>query len=310
VKYSKEITVGISLVVAAVILILGVRYFRDLPLFGGTYALNTAFDDAGGLQPGSAVRINGVRVGGVDDVKLDSESGRVHVRFHVDGDISIPAGSYATVGGFAALGSPHMTVHLGTPGTEVVPEGGFIPGQPGESIFDMVTDRAPALTNSVEAVLANANSTFENADVLLENANSDVRETLRSFQQAATSLEALIRAQQVEVTETVANLRRFTGDMSAFSTENRDSLALAVRNLNRSLQQLETSLTALEGAASTLDEILVKMNTGEGTFARLVNDPGLYARLDSAAMNLNALLEAIRQDPGRYLRHMSLVDIF
>lgn len=309
-KYSKELTVGVSLVVAAVIMILGVRYFQDLPLFGGTYSLNTSFEDAGGLQPGSAVRINGVRVGGVDEVELDYETNHVRVNFHVDGELSVPEGSYATVGGVAALGSTHMTVHLGPAGSPIVDEGGFIPGRTGGSLFETVTARAPELTSSVESVLANANSTFEDAEVLLENANTDVRQTLHSFQQAATSLEVLIRAQQAEVTETVSNLRNFSGDISTFSAENRDSLQLAVQNLNRSLEQLETSLRVLEGSAATLDEILVKMNSGEGTFARLVNDPGLYARLDSSAMHLNAILEEIRENPGRYLRHMSLVDIF
>lgn len=309
-KFSKELTVGLSLVIAAVIFVLGVRYFEDLPLFGGTYALNTTFEDAGGLQSGSAVRINGVRVGAVDDVELDPETNRVRVGFHVDNDLSVPEGSFATVGGIAALGSVHMSIHLGPLGNQTVGDGGFIPGRTGGNILETMTDRAPELTNTVESVLTNANRTFEDAEVLLENANTDVRQTLLTFQQAASSLEAMIRAQQSEVTATVANLRAFSGDLSEFSDESGDSLSLAVQNLNRSLTQLEASLVVLDNSAQTLDEILTKLNTGDGTFARLVNDPSLYAKLDSSATHLNAILEDIREDPGRYLRHMSVVDLF
>lgn len=309
-RFSKELTVGVSLVVAAVIFVLGVRYFEDLPLFRGTYAINTTFEDAGGLTSGSAVRINGVRVGAVDEVALDSETKRVRVNFHVDGDMSVPEGSYATVGGIAALGSVHMTIHLGPAGNQAVEEGGFIPGRSGGGLLESVTDRAPELASTVESVLTNANQTFEEAEILLGNASGDVQQTLRAFQQAATSLEAMIRAQQAEVSATVSNLRAFSGDLSEFSDESADSLSLAVQRLNQSMVQLETSLAALESSAATLDEILAKINEGDGTMARLVNDPSLYAQLDSSATNLNAILEGIRENPERYLKHMSLVDIF
>lgn len=309
-KFSKELTVGLSLAIAAVIFVLGVRYFEDLPLFRGTYTLNTAFEDAGGLQSGSAVRINGVRVGAVDEIDLDPESSRVRVGFHLDSELSVPDGSYATVGGIAALGSVHMTVHLGPSGNQTVAEGGFIPSREGGNILETMTERAPELTSTVESVLTNANRTFEDAEILLENANTDVQQTLTSFQQAAASLEAVIRAQQADIATTVSNLSAFSGELSGFSEENADTLALAIQRLNRSLAQLELSLTTLETSSRTLDEILVKLNTGDGTFARLVNDPSLYAKLDSSATHLNAILEEMRQNPGRYLRHLSLVDLF
>lgn len=309
-KFSKELTVGLSLVVAAVIFVLGVRYFEDLPLFRGTYSLNTAFEDAGGLQAGSSVQINGVRVGAVDEVDLDPQTKQVRVGFHVENDLAVPEGSYATVGGIAALGSVHMTIHLGPAGNETVNEGAFIPGRSGAGLLESLTERAPQLTTTVESVLTNADQTFEEAEILLQSASGDVQQTLRAFQQAATSLEALIRAQQAEVTATVTNLQAFSGDLSEFSEESGDSLSVAVQQLNRSLAQLEMSLTALESSAETLDQIMTKINMGDGTMARLINDPSLYTKLDSAATNLNLILEGIRQDPGTYLKHMSLVDIF
>jgi phospholipid/cholesterol/gamma-HCH transport system substrate-binding protein len=52
------------------------------------------------------------------------------------------------------------------------------------------------------------------------------------------------------------------------------------------------------------------MNEGEGTIGRLVNDDGLYMKLDSAATEANGLLRDLRDDPSRYLKDMTLVKVF
>ena len=49
-KISNEIKVGLTIIVATVIFILGIRYFEDLPLFDSTYDLVAEFENAGGLM--------------------------------------------------------------------------------------------------------------------------------------------------------------------------------------------------------------------------------------------------------------------
>ncbi len=41
-----------------------------------------------------------------------------------------------------------------------------------------------------------------------------------------------------------------------------------------------------------------------------VDDPSLYTRLDSAAINLNEILSEFKEDPKKYLKHLDLIDIF
>lgn len=309
-KYSKELTVGVSLIVAAVIFVLGVRFLEDVPLFRGTYQLNTTFETVSGLTEGSTVQVNGVRVGAVDKVDLDPSGAHVHVRFHVDRGVRVPEGSYATIAGIAALASIHMNVYLGPPGNPVVPDGGFIPGEDQDDILGMVTERGPELAGKLDQVLTNANQALEGAEVLIGGADRNVQPALLALRQATETLAQTLRAEQQSLRATMSNLETFSADVAGFSDESADSLSEAVRKLNRSMTQLDRSLTTLDQSTRTLDEILVKVNTGDGTLARLVNDPTLYVKMDSTFSTLNTILEDIRQDPGKYLRHMSLVDIF
>lgn len=295
---------------AAVIFILGVRYFEDLPLFRGTYTLNTTFENANGLTDGSSVRVNGVRVGAVNTVELDPRANRVRVRFHVDRAIAVPEGSEASLGGIAALASIHLNVHLGPPTNERVEDDGFIPGRSGGGLLDMVTDRGPQFADQVDEMLVSANNTLEEAEVLFGSANSEVQQTLVAFRRAAVTLESTLRAEQQSLHATLANLHSFSEDMSAFSATSSDTLAMAVEGLNRSMRRLESSLDRLEGTTATLDEILAKVNTGEGTMARLINDPSVYVRLDSTLGAMNRILFEFENDPRKYLQHLRLVDIF
>lgn len=306
-KYSNELKVGVAVAVATLIFIVGVRYFADVPVFGGTYALTTAFDDAGGLLAGNDVRVNGVKVGTVDNVRLDIEARQVAVKLSLDGDVVIPEGSYAEVGGFAAFGSIYIEITLG--GGPPLPEGAMIPGR-STNLLGQLTDRAPELIGEVDTLLGGVGATFGEVQRLLGNPESDLRQTLAALRSAAASVSELLRTERGRISSTLASVDTLTSDLRAFTGENGDSLTQAVQNLNDALSQLDRTLSEVEEVTASLDALATKINEGEGTLGRLVNDPSLYAKLDSAATGVNRILADFEENPGRYLRELRLVDIF
>lgn len=42
----------------------------------------------------------------------------------------------------------------------------------------------------------------------------------------------------------------------------------------------------------------------------MVNDPAVYDNLDELTKELNELVKGINENPGRYLRHMNIIEIF
>ena len=306
-KYSDELKVGITVVVAALIFIFGVRYFADLPIFGGRYALATAFDEAGGLVAGNDVRINGVKVGTVDDVRLNIERRQVAVGMSLDGDVAIPEGSYAEVVGISALGTIYVEITLGD--GPPLPAGATIPGR-GSDLLGQLTDRAPELLGGVDTLIGGAGATFSEVRRLLGNPESDLRQTLAALRSSARTLERILRTEQDQISSVLAGFDTLSTDLAAFTRASGDSLSQAVQHLSSTLNQLDRSLTQLETTTASLDELLAKINEGEGTLGRLVNDPSLYVKLDSAATNINHILENFEENPGRYLRELRLVDIF
>ncbi len=80
--------------------------------------------------------------------------------------------------------------------------------------------------------------------------------------------------------------------------------------LNRVLAGLDRNMTAVESSVTTLDDLLAGLAAGEGTLGLLLNDSTLYVRLDTTLTRVNGVVDDFQRHPGRYLKHLTLVDIF
>ncbi len=309
VKHSKELIVGLSLAAAVVVFVLGVRFLQDVPLFRSTYVLYTHFESAGGLSGGSPVRINGVDVGAVEHVRLDTDN-QVIVRLHLDDSIHIPEGSHAEIGGISALGSNYVVIFLGPPGNPPISDEGYIEGISEQDAFEALTERSVRLTDNVEEALANASVLLEDTGLLIGETGADIRPTLRALREVTDTLAQALREEQESVRHIIGNVEAFSEDLSRLSGTSVDTLVQALHRLDQVTVHLERSLETLESATGNLDEILNKINNGDGTIARLLNDPTLYIRMGSTLGSLESLLQDLQENPRKYLRHMDIVDVF
>lgn len=309
-KYGNELKVGLAIVAAVVIFIFGFRFFRDLPLFRGSYNLNTRLAKSGGLVAGNAVRISGVKVGSVERVALTEDQDAVNVRFRVNEGTTIPQGSHAEATGISALGGISLAITPGPPGNPRVAPGGTVPGRTAPSVVNKLTERAPMIVDRADSLLMTANATLGEAGALFSSPDSDLRQTLAAIRQSTETLNRVLAAQEGRLASVLENAEASSADLRAFTSSNTDSLSLAVSRLNAALGSLNNNLAGLETTTARLDSISARINSGEGTLGRLINDPGLYVRLDSTATRMDAVLEDFQANPERYLEDLTLVDIF
>jgi phospholipid/cholesterol/gamma-HCH transport system substrate-binding protein len=76
----------------------------------GGYELIARFDKVDGLEPGSEVRISGIKVGSVLDQSLDPETYRAEVRFSLREDVRLPADTSAAVVSNGLLGGKYLAL--------------------------------------------------------------------------------------------------------------------------------------------------------------------------------------------------------
>ena len=226
-NYTNELKVGIAIVVSLLIFFLGTRFFEDIPLFKGTYTLNSKFSDARGMITGNAVRISGVKVGSVLDVTLDPSTNDVTIIMRINSDFRVPEGSYAEITGIDALGSVQMVIIPGPHENPALTDGSSIPSKEDVDILASLSAKAPMMINQVDSVLAGLDQTLGYTENMMKP-GGDLQLLLASLKNSALSIELLLRQEGGRLSSVLANVDTLTGELSGLSSSAGDSLARTV----------------------------------------------------------------------------------
>ena len=145
-KKPMETIMGIVVLVGAAFFLFFAYQVSDLQVVKG-YEVTAKFLKVGGLNVGSDVRLNGIKIGTVVAQKLDPENYVAEVVMSLTPDISLPADSTAAIVGDGLIGDKFIKIEPGTAkemlknGDEITKVKDFktIEDMVGEIIF-MVTD--------------------------------------------------------------------------------------------------------------------------------------------------------------------------
>ena len=251
------IIAGLATIIAALFVIAGQKN-----LFGSTYTVNARFGQVAGLQTGASVLYNGIGVGRVDEVRLPSRPGDpILVRMAINEDARplIRQDSRAVIQTDGLVGNVIVSLTGGTLAAATVEEGGFITGQ---DPFDLsqISDR---LFTSV--------SRFDSVTVALTGIITDTRSgegTLGRFLYDDALYDATVATTVAAQTATTRLTDRADVALTTF-TNRADALVLVAEDASRSVEQ-----------------ILAKVNSGDGTVARFLNDDEVYTTFLATASQL------------------------
>ncbi|MEL6614420.1 MAG: MlaD family protein [Bacteroidota bacterium] len=220
-------------------------------LFADTFTVRADFNDVAGLQSGADVFYNGISVGRVSSVQLPSAPGApISVRLAIREDARdlLREDSQAKIETDGLVGNVIVSVSGGTEALPPVQEGGRIQGVDPFALTE-VTDR---LFDSV--------SRFDSVTVALAGIMNDTRGgegTLGKFLYD----DALYN-------ETVLTTQEFRLALGTFA-QRADNLVLIAEDASRGVEQ-----------------ILGKVNTGDGTVARFLNEDDVYTTFLATAEQL------------------------
>ncbi len=89
------------------------------------YALSAAFNSVGGIEIGSDVRLNGIKVGTVTGQRLDPETFQAVLDLSVDPHVQLPTNTTAGIASDGMLGGAHVRLEPGN-AKQYLPAGGRI----------------------------------------------------------------------------------------------------------------------------------------------------------------------------------------
>ena len=338
---TNEIKVALAVLFAIGAIFVGVRFLSGQPLFGAGYEVIAVFDDAQGLTPGAIVRLNGVRVGDVREVRLGPGARQVYVTLGINPGVEIPRGSTIQTSGISALGEVNveLTPPLGAGAGRPLVSGDTIIATSTPDIFDLLAGESNSLTARADTALQGAVNSFTSLDRILTNSGGDIEAVLAQLRFLTQATTTLIQQERERIGRTLgsveqaaanaegtaARVGRNVEDLSVVvgndlvstsrtirgvTEANADSVAAVVTGLNASLRQLDRSLVTLNQLSTRLDTTLAAVNSPDGTLGLLLNDPSLYQNANAAAASLQQILQDFQNDPGRYLKDLDIIRVF
>lgn len=308
-KMSNEVKVGITVLLAFLVAIVGFRFMRDVPIFRQTLEISTTFDRGDGISQGSIVNVNGVKVGSVRSVRLSSDN-RVRILMRLDGQTRIPENSVAQLTSLGIVEGKSIVIRLGD-SNRMAEFGDEIEGVYVESMTEVLGNRGEEIAGDVSESLSELNIFLRQLNATFDDeARTSLDETLLNASRATQQIASILENKQDEIDRAIESGSSMLSQLDTLATDNRARVDSIMTSLEQNIGELENLRTELESATSNLNTILEKINNGDGTLGRLVNDPSVYENIDELTIEIKNLVKGINENPGRYLRHMSIIDVF
>ena len=295
-KFSRELKTGIIVIGGLLLFILGFSFLKSTPIFDNSKVFYAVYNHVGGLQPGTQVSINGLNVGSVSNIQFMGQSGKLLVTFTVNSSFEFSKNSKAELYDTGIIGGKGIQIKPVFDGERTAQSGDTLATDVKPGITDLVQQKLAPLQLKIEGAVTNADSLLMNFnDVLDEATKQSLRHSIQSlntvvvnFEQSTATLNQLLKDNQNKIDSSLTNINTLTGNFASIS----DSLAQA--DLGNTVKNLEASVVNLNG-------ILEKMNNGEGSMGKLVNDKELYDNLNRVSQELTLLLQDFRLNPKRYV---------
>jgi phospholipid/cholesterol/gamma-HCH transport system substrate-binding protein len=286
-RYRREATVGLLLIVAVALFIYGMIWLSGHQVHGGT-VLEVSFTDVSGLKVGDPVRTSGVDVGQVENIRLVSPG---HVAVYLR--LAVPQrprqDASVVVRSLDMFGAHFVDYDPGTPAAPLL------------TSDSLAGQREVDLTQLVEGLTTPGRQTLQNASNFLSPQNAAaLRALLTDARTAVTQLGNSVDAPSREAARAMASLRDLLQQLD--QVVGGDAMAQTMNNMRDATRNLAQVTATLQQTTVALDSILVKVNTGRGSVGRMVNDTTLVTDLHAATSALTDLLTDLKAHPGRYVQ--------
>jgi phospholipid/cholesterol/gamma-HCH transport system substrate-binding protein len=330
-KRGNEFLVGLSVIFAFALVIVGAVWLGEANLGGRDLIKTARFREIGGLNVGAPVTLRGVRVGRIDVIRL-AEGGWVEADLRVKLEADLPPKPVAIAASQSLFGEWRVTVidrtdaasdptliaqldDAARPGGEVWP-GATLPD------FGQLTQQANRIATDVGTLTGRVSGALDSAAI------SDVRRSLRDLREAADRLAEFARRQTGPFNQTVSNLAATSVEVGAASKRVNDLLSRvdratdsgqiteivgAARSASTDLRAASADARALLATfrehqrtlvrvLETSDSVLAKVQSGRGSLGLLTRDSTLYLETTQVLAQMRQLLADIQANPRRYFR--------
>ncbi len=307
---SSAAKVGVFMLIVLAILGYFVLKIEDVQIGHGTGArkVTALFDSVAGLDNKSAVRVAGVRVGKVSNIKLRPD-GKAEVTLDIDPDVVLHPGAVAHVANLGLLGEKYVELDPGPSNAPVIPqEQSVVLHGTQPASMDDITNQVAAIANDVKAITASLRAAtsgpagqqrlvdiVENVRTITEQVRDLIAANRTNVDATVANARVISESLRVEIPRLATSIDRMATQMNGTVGENREDVRHIVENLRTLSADLKTT-------SDNLNAVTAQVRSGEGTVGKLLYSNEAHDRLTAALGSVESGVNELRNTLGRASR--------
>jgi len=269
-KNNLETRLGYFVVLAAFAVVFILEMLGGFDKFRHGRNVSALFNDAHELHIGDRVKMAGVEVGAVDDIKLTDN--KVKVTLKLKKNAAVKTDSTATIKFAGLMGQNFVSIDFGSAGAPAVEDGAVINSAEMADISSIM-QKLDAVAGNVE----NITKTFSGDK--LDNILGPLTDFMKQNSGPLTMTIANIKGITADVADGKGTIGRFIQDPALYNTT------------------MDT-MSNLQVTIANAQQVIAGVNSGEGTIGRLMKDDTLYVQAAGSMTNLNQILQKINGGQG------------
>ncbi|WP_179320186.1 MlaD family protein [Winogradskyella helgolandensis] len=301
-KISREVKTAILVIAGITFCIYLFTFLKGEDLFDNTNTYYTEFD-YNALKMSSPVTIKGNKVGEIDDIKYDFDSGKTRVSFTVTPELKFSKNSTVRLYQDGLMGGNALSI-VEASDNEIAKSGDFIKSEvkPGmistlEKNFSGISEDLGTTLRSSDTLITNLNAlVVDESDDGLKQTIAELNATLKTFKGVGFKANNLLSKNDEKIASVLENFDKTSAE-----------LAILIKDLNDA--NLSNTVKNLDDMILKLNQLVTGLAAGEGSMGKLLTDDALYNNLDNASKELQLLLLDIKLHPARYRRILSKKEI-
>lgn len=299
----REVKIGVFAVAMILAAWAGIRFLKGFDIFGRNTVYYAAYDQIAGVQAASPVQMQGVKIGTVTGITLDPRrSDKVILQLTIKRQYLIPEDSEAKIISSSLMGAKAIEIIYGA-SSAYLEAGDTLRSGRDRDLMDMAGSELDFFKQKFSRIADDLSRTLDNVNLLLEENAANISGTLGNLNSVSGDVAELLETEKEHLHSAVQNLSAFA-DMLGENAPRVDSIVGSLNEVTAQLAEADFARRLSESVA-TLDDLLGRIESGDGSLGLLLNDRALYDSLTMASGNLASLLADLQEYPGRYV-HFSL----
>jgi len=283
-KHLEGAKLGLFIFLGTVLLVVAIFLIGSKDsLFSDSIFIKTYFDNIEGLRTGSAVRLNGLNVGSVSDVRLlDLNQYRVEVTMRISRDVKqfIRLDSEAAIETEGIIGSKIVIITPGSKENAIIEDGGVIMSQTPVNMSQIIAE-----TQSIMGYVKDLTKDF--SEVLGKvNEGEGTMGKLINDDDLYFEVVTIVKSADTALVTMVDRLERMSGFIIGLGTG------------------IEDIVGNVDSAAIDLRNLISKVEDGEGALGALIADESVYDSIKTVVANLTSTTLAAKIGTEAFAENM------